>query len=88
MALQDNKHLKVLNLGINYFGDAGIEYLTAALSHNQSLEMLDLFDVPFSDVGAQYIEAMLRSPLSRLKSLRLSNTTVSSDISEMLLQTV
>ena len=54
-SLKENRHLKVLNLGMNNLGDGGIENLTAALSYNGVLEALDLFDVNFGDVGIQYI---------------------------------
>lgn len=51
-ALQDNKHLKVLNLGLNRLGDAGVELICNAVALNTALEFLDLFDVDFSNVGA------------------------------------
>ena len=80
--------MKVLNLGMNNLGDGGIENLTAALSYNGVLEALDLFDVNFGDVGIQYIAGMLKSPMSRLKSLRMANTSISPDQVEVFMQIV
>jgi hypothetical protein len=49
--------------------------------------MLDLFDVDFGNEGASLLELALKKNKS-LKSLRLANTNVSTEISETLLKTI
>ena len=87
-ALGVNKHLKILRLASNKLGDEGIDHLSEALSVNTSLEHLDLFDVSFSNDGARFLERALRRSTLLLKTLRLSNTRVTVDHVEQLVDAV
>jgi Ran GTPase-activating protein (RanGAP) involved in mRNA processing and transport len=86
-ALAKNKTLKVLNLGINKLDNVGMELLSGALYENTALEYLDLFDCFFSNDGASYLEHALRKN-STLRWLRLSNTQVTTEISQLLIDTI
>ena len=72
---------------MNRLGDMGMDFLCDALCENTALEYLDLFDVNFTNKGGSYIEYSLRLNKT-LRWLRLSNTTVSSEVSQVLLDTV
>lgn len=75
-------------MGKNMLTDEGIDHLSEALAVNTALEHLDLFDVPFTNNGARFLERALRRNTITLKSLRLSNTRVTVDFAEMLIDAI
>lgn len=77
-----------MRLGLNRLGDEGIDYLSEALALNSALEHLDLFDVEFTNFGARFLETALRRNTATLKSLRLSNTKVTVDHAQLLVEAV
>ena len=63
-----------------------MDHLCDALCDNTALEYLDMFDCQFGNMGATYLEHTLKTN-KILKWLRLANTQVNIELSELIINT-